>query len=269
MTPQNSHWAANLKFLRLRRKMSQENLAEQLEISRSKLVAHEMGQTKNPPLEDLIKFSAFFKISIDSLIKINISKLSELKLRELEAGNDVYMMGGNIRVVAITVNKENKENVEYVPVKAKAGYSAGYQDPEFIAALPKYSLPNLPKQGTFRIFPITGDSMLPIPDGSDILTKYVEDWKGLKKDTPCIVILKGNQDFVFKLVRIESNNDFLLSSLNTLYEPYVVNPADVLEVWKFYSFTSNQFPAPESDLKQLAKMTMELYQEVRQLKSTK
>lgn len=105
----------------------------------------------------------FFGISIDSLIRVDLRTLGELKLRELEAGNDVYMRGGNLRVLAISVDKGNQENVEYVPIKAKAGYLSGYNDPEFIASLPRFSLPNLPRQGTYRIFPTVGDSMLPIP----------------------------------------------------------------------------------------------------------
>jgi len=264
MEKQNFFWASNLKHLRKRKKLSQEELAEKLGISRVKLNSHENGTSKNPPVEDLIKFSEFFHISIDSLLKVNLSRLNELKLRELEAGNDVYLTGGNIRVVAITVNKENRENVEYVPVKAKAGYVSGYHDPEFIATLPKYYLPNLPKQGTYRIFPISGDSMLPIADGSEILTRYVEDWKGIKKNTPCVLILKGEQDFVFKLVTVGTDS-FLLTSLNNLFQPYTVHAAEVLEIWQFESYTSNKFPAPESDLQQLSKIILGLQKDLKGL----
>src|SRR5690606_40737116 len=87
-------------------------------------------------------FSDYFHVSVDSMLKVDLTKLGELKLRELEAGNDVYIKGGNLRVLAISVDKSNNENVEYVPVKAKAGYaSGGYNDPEYIAGLPKFSMP--------------------------------------------------------------------------------------------------------------------------------
>lgn len=56
---------------------------------------------------------------------------------------------------------------------------------------------NLLWGGTYRMFPTTGDSMLPIPEGSDVVARYVQDWKTLKPDRHCIVILKGEQDFVF------------------------------------------------------------------------
>lgn len=232
----------NVKFLRTRRKLTQQALAESLGMTRSKLNCIEIGQTKSPSIGDMLKFSTHFKISIDTLIRIDLSKLGELKLRDLEAGNDVYLKGGNLRVLAITVDKENNENIEYVPIKAKAGYQSGYNDPEFISSLPKYSLPNLPKEGTFRIFPTIGDSMLPIPEGSEVVGKYVEDWQSIKPNTACIVILQSQQDFVFKLLTFQEDRTFLLKSLNTEYKPFEVGVEDILEIWEFHSFYSNKIP---------------------------
>lgn len=235
-----------------------------LDLSRNKLQALESGKTKNPSALDLIKFSEYFKVSMDSLFKIDLTKLSELKLKELEAGNDVYVTGSKIRVLAITVNNQNKENVEYVPVKAKAGYRSGYSDPEYLATLPKFSMPNLPI-GTHRMFSITGDSMLPIPDGSDVIAAYVEDWKQIKPDTPCIVILKGDQDFVFKLVHIEEGQ-LWLKSLNPIYEAYAVPVSEALEIWQFQSYQTREFPEPQSDLKALAKAVRDLQEDFKELK---
>ena len=248
----------NIRFLRERRKMSQEELSAQLDLSRNKLQALESGKTINPSALDFIKFSDFFKVSVDSLLKVDLPKLGEWKLKELLAGNDVYMMGSKIRVLAITVDKNNKENAEYVPIKAKAGYMAGYNDPEYIAGLPKFSLPNLPKSGTFRMFPTTGDSMLPIPENSEVIAQYVEDWKSLKPDTPCIVILKGQQDFVFKLVTVQPNGDVLLKSLNRNYTPYTVKVEDILEIWKYYKHQTGTLPPPETDLQELKTLILEL-----------
>ncbi|HEV7348019.1 XRE family transcriptional regulator [Telluribacter sp.] len=266
MKPQKVFFGANIKFLRERRKLSQEALAEQLGLTRSKLNALENGQTKAPQPEDYLKFSDFFKISVDSLLKIDLSRLSELKLRELEAGNDVYMTGSQIRVLAITVDKENRENVEYVPVKAKAGYRSGYADPEYLAALPRFSLPNLPQGHTYRMFPITGDSMLPIPEGSDVVGQYVEDWKSIRPGTPCILILKGDQDFVFKEVTVQPDGGLLLRSYNMLYEPYTVRAEEVLEIWKFHSYQSREIPSAESNMEQLLKLMTLVGREIREMK---
>ncbi|MBX2905775.1 MAG: LexA family transcriptional regulator [Taibaiella sp.] len=249
----------NIRFLRERRRMSQEELSAELDVSRNKLQALESGKTVNPSAIDFIKFSEFFKVSIDSLMKVDLTKLGELKLKELMAGNDVYMTGSKIRVLAISVDKDNRENAEYVPVRAKAGYMAGYNDPEFIAGLPRFSLPNLPKAGTFRMFPTTGDSMLPIPENSDVIAQYVEDWKNLKPDTACIIILKGQQDFVFKLVTVQEDGNVRLRSLNRNYAPYTVKSEDVLEIWKYYKHQTGTLPEPETDLQELKSLILELH----------
>ncbi len=263
MEIQKIFWADNVKFLRNRKKLSQESMAESLKISRSKLNAHENGHTVNPPVEDLFRFSDYFKISIDALLKIKLAQLGELKLRELEAGNDVYMAGGNIRVLAITVDKNDRENVEYVPVKAKAGYKAGYNDPEFIASLPKYSFPDLPRNGTFRMFPTVGDSMLPIPEGSDILARYVQDWTNIKAGTLCIIIFKGEQDLVFKKVTMQGEGILLLESLNEAYKPYTETAENVLEIWQFERLLSKDIPERATDLDELKSMIMDLKKEMK------
>ena len=237
--------------------MSQEALAERLSLTRSKLSALENGQTRAPQPEDLVACSEFFGISIDSLLKIDLTTLGELKLRELEAGNDVYMTGSRVRVLAITVNNENRENIEYVPVKAKAGYRSGYNDPQYIAELPKFNIPNLPHGSTYRIFPTTGDSMQPIPEGSDIVAKYVEDWTSLKPDSPCIVILKGEQDFVFKQVTV-GKGKILLKSYNDLYVPYEVEAGEVLEIWKLVKYLTDEIPEKTSGMRQLLEMVRDI-----------
>ncbi|WP_025761486.1 XRE family transcriptional regulator [Dyadobacter tibetensis] len=266
MKNQAIYWAVNIKFLRIRYKLSQEALAEKLGISRVKLNAHESGRTANPTIDDLINFSEFFKMSIDSLLKIDLTKLSEGKLRDLEQGSALFMKGENIRVLAITVDKEDKENIEYVPVKAKAGYRAGYSDPEFLASLPKFNLPNLPRNGTFRMFPTIGDSMLPIPEGSDIIARYVQDWTNIKPETACIVILKGEQEFVFKQVTFQNDGSVLLQSFNKQYFAYTVPVTEVLEVWEYYSFLSKSLPEPQTDLQILLKMLQEMKSEISDLK---
>ena len=258
MTTPKLFFHSNIRFLRERKKMSQEELAQQFGLSRNKLQALESGKTINPTAADLVNFSEYFKVSIDSLLKVDLVKLGELKLKDLLAGNDVYMTGSKIRVLSITVDKDNKENAEYVPIKAKAGYRSGYNDPEFIASLPKFSLPNLPKSGTYRMFPTTGDSMLPIPENSEVIAQYVHDWKNIKPDTPCVVILKGEQDFVFKLVTIQNNGEVLLNSLNRSYEPYTVNSEDILEVWEYHKHQTDTLPVAETDLQELKTLILDL-----------
>ncbi|MDB5032680.1 helix-turn-helix domain-containing protein [Mucilaginibacter sp.] len=252
------NWGNNVRFLRKHRRLSQDAMAQELHISRSKLNAHENGHTVNPPVEDLLAFSDYFGISIDDLLKTKLGELAVDELNKLIAGNEPYTKGNNLRVLAISIDRENKENIEYVPVKAKAGYRAGCHDPEFIAALPKYSFPGLPKGRTFRMFPTIGDSMLPIPEGSDILASYVGDWTTIKQATPCIVIFNSEQDFVFKNITQQSDGVLLLESNNGLYKPYTVHVSAVLEIWQFERFISQELPHQPTEMDELKTMLMDM-----------
>jgi transcriptional regulator with XRE-family HTH domain len=265
MKEQKVFFSGNIRFLRERKKQTQEHMANILGISRSKLNALESGQTKAPQPEDFLNFSEYFKISVDTLLKVDLSKMGELKLRQLEAGNDIYMTGSKLRVLAISVDKNNRENLEYVPIKAKAGYRAGFNDPEYIANLPKFFLPNLPKGATFRMFPTTGDSMLPIPEGSDIVCRYLENWANLKPRTLCIAVLKGEQDFVFKQVTLQEKG-LLMESLNKTYKSYAVPISEVLELWEFYSYQTREIPDAQSDLQMLTKAIKEIQEDVKVIK---
>jgi transcriptional regulator with XRE-family HTH domain len=78
---------SNIKLLRKRRKKSQGDLAEQLGISRAVLNSYE-NKIANPPLELLIKISRHFGLSVDTLLKTDLTKFHELQLRQLEALED-------------------------------------------------------------------------------------------------------------------------------------------------------------------------------------
>ena len=75
----------NLKFLRTRLKQSQQQLADNLGIKRTQLASYELGNT-TPPIEPLMRMADFFKFTVDTLLTVDLAKLGELQLRQLEAG---------------------------------------------------------------------------------------------------------------------------------------------------------------------------------------
>jgi hypothetical protein len=90
-----------------------------------------------------VRLSEYFKISVDKLLKDDLTALSESQLGVLERGGDIDLSGRRLRVLATTVNSEDIENVELVPHKAQAGYALGYADPEYISILPTFQMPFL------------------------------------------------------------------------------------------------------------------------------
>ena len=94
-----------------------------------------------------------------------------------------------------------RPDIPFVPVKAAAGYLAGYADPEFVDELNTFTLPML-AGGNYRAFEIIGDSMLPTPSGSVIVGEKVENIDELKNDSACIVVSR-HEGIVYK--RIQKN----------------------------------------------------------------
>jgi len=205
--------------------MSQGELAEQLGIARTTLGDYERGKTE-PSLEMLTKFSQIFEVDIDSFITLDLSE-----------GNLEVSQSEDLRILAISVDADNNENIELVDSTAEAGYLDSFQNPEFIKDLPKIQFPNMP-HGTYRGFEISGDSMLPVESGSIIVCSYTERIDDIK-DGSTYIIASKERGLVYKRVyKQPQTNRLLLVSDNTHYQPYEIDLAEVTEVWKYYAHLS-------------------------------
>ncbi|MBR9998159.1 MAG: LexA family transcriptional regulator [Cyclobacteriaceae bacterium] len=252
----------NIKFLRKKEHLTQEQLAHKIGIKRSLVGAYEEGRA-DPRLNNLLKISVLFKVSVDTLISRDLSSNMD---NDWE--NEV-----KTRILSITVDKEGEENIELIPQKASAGYLNGYADPEYLEELPKFKLPFLQGTGTFRAFELTGDSMLPLEQGTIIIGKYLESVRELK-DNRTYVLLTSSEGIVYKRVRTSrlSDGKILLTSDNKNYTPYPVAGEDILEIWEAVMYISKNFPGggnPEkTDIEELKNMVLGLQQEVIKLKKT-
>lgn len=213
----------NIRHLRSLKKLSQEHFAEEVKWTRSMVGSYEEGRSE-PSIEKLIDLSKYFNIPIDTLIKVDLRKSKDLSFIDI----------GNKRVLfPISVNEYNEELIEIIPIEASAGYLKGYADPEYIEDLQKFNLPFLPT-GTHRAFPIKGDSMLPVKDGSFIIGKFIQDIHDIK-DGRTYVVLTKDDGLVYKRIynRIKDRKSLLLYSDNKKYAPYEVKVDNVLEIWEF------------------------------------
>jgi transcriptional regulator with XRE-family HTH domain len=249
--------SSNIKFLRKKRGLTQQQFADQINIKRSLVGAYE--EERAEPKYDLLKvIAAFFEISIDDFIKEEINEKWQPKPK------------GNLRILSISVDKDGDENIEMVPVKASAGYLNGYADPEYVAALPKFYLPMF-KQGTYRAFEIKGDSMLPLVSGTVIIGEYVENWADVKAGETYVVVSKSD-GVVYKRIgnRFKENKKLKLVSDNPVYEPYEINGEDVLEIWKGKGYISTQLPepTPEPTMESLTAMMAQMQRSIAGLKNS-
>jgi transcriptional regulator with XRE-family HTH domain len=247
-----SNISSNLKYLRKKKGLTQQQFADALGIKRSLVGAYEEDRAE-PKYELLKNIASYYEFTIDEFINEEINDKWKPKQKST---------GSNLRILSISVDKDDNENIELVPVKASAGYLNGYSDPEYIKDLPRFQLP-LPslKQGTFRGFEIMGDSMLPIQPGSVVVGEYLENWTDIKPGETYIIISK-NEGVVYKRVgnKFKENKELKLISDNKMYDPYSISPEDILEIWKAKAYITSSLPdaTPEPTIETLTTMMSQM-----------
>ena len=248
--------ANNIKHLRTLKGLTQEQFSTILSVSRSRISSYEENRAV-PPIDFLVDLSDYFNIPIDAFIKNDLSSATDAAFIEI----------GKERILfPITINEDNEDLIDLVPIEASAGYLQGYSDPEYIEHLNKIKLPFLPT-GTHRAFPIKGDSMLPVKSGSYIVARYVENIKYLKNGRTYI-ILTLNDGIVYKRVydKIEEHGMLLLVSDNKKYDPYYVPIDEIIELWEFTcNINTQEYDEQELKISSIANMLTQLGVELKEL----
>jgi transcriptional regulator with XRE-family HTH domain len=232
----STFFSQNLRFLRSKmpEKTSQEKLAELINIKKPTLGSYESGRAE-PKYADLIEIAEFFKVEVDELLKEDLSKRLPGMANKPK-----------LRILATTVDSNNEENIEMVPVKALAGYTASYDDVEFIQELPTFQVPFLPRDKKYRVFPIKGESMLPLQPGSLVFAEYVEDWTAIKDGTICIVVTREDGVVLKQVINhLAERKVLILNSTNKTYDPYPILGSEIQEIWKFAGYFHSEFPNAE------------------------
>jgi transcriptional regulator with XRE-family HTH domain len=215
-----STFSDNLRYLRVKSNMTQQNIADALLIPRERYAKYE--GTTDPPLDCLQKISRYYHVSIDLLLSFDIRRVPYEDLIRLE---------DNRILLPIAVDQDGENKIELVPAKAQAGYLAGYSDPEFIEALQHISLPFL-RNGKYRAFPVTGDSMPPHKEGSFVVGEYIERLSDVVDGKTYILVTKTN-GIVYKRLNKNGKNSLVANSDNTIYESYEVKASEVVEIWRY------------------------------------
>ena len=245
----------NIRYLRRKKGMTQQEFAEFLGITRSALGAYEEGRAR-PGFDLLGRLCEVFDLTLDALVRSDLSKISSLGRQE----------GKKLKVLAITVDNEGNEFIDFVPQKATAGYLNGYADPEFVEDLPRFRLPIL-APGTYRAFEISGDSMLPVQHGSIVIGAYIESADQIRNGRTYIVVSRRD-GVVYKRLfdQREKDGTLILQSDNPGYPPYSLPADEVLELWEARAYISTVLPNYEMSLEKLHDMVTDLRQEIVRLK---
>lgn len=253
--------AKTLKYLRAEKGSKQAEIAESVGVTISTWSNYEVGKSE-PDLEKIVKIANFFKISVDDLLSgvQAIRKKDESKNQGKSTGKSTANSTANVANepnVAIysrmpklvTVDSAGNDNIVLVPLRARAGYLAGFEDPEFIQTLPSYRLPGL-AHGTFRMFEVYGQSMVPTFHESDmIICRYVENLLEIRDDRVYVVVTHREGVVVKRVVnRVQKDGKLILNSDNKRhsgeYPPIVLGPEEILEVWHAVAYMSRQMRSP-------------------------
>lgn len=252
-----SLFSDNIRALRVRQKVSQEKLAENLGITRGRYVKYEDG-TSEAPYEILKKIAQHYHISIDLLLSVDVRKINTDDLLKLE---------DNRLVLPIQVDHEGENFIEVVTQKVKAGYLNGYADPEYIESLQQISLPFL-GPGKHRGFPVEGDSMPPHEDGSIIIGRYVERL-GEVQDGKTYILITKNEGMVYKRLNKNKKNALVLESDNSFYPQYEVKVSDIIEIWEYQCNIGRTDKKQElNEIESLKELLLEVKREVMEIKKT-
>lgn len=250
-----SLFSDNIRTLRVKQKISQEKLAENLGITRGRYVKYEDG-TSEAPYEILKKIAQHYHISIDLLLSVDIRKISVDDLLKLE---------DNRLVLPIQVDQQGENFIEVVTQKVKAGYLNGYADPEYIENLQQISLPFL-GPGKHRGFPVEGDSMPPHEDGSIIIGRYVERL-GEVQDGKTYILITKNEGMVYKRLNKNKKNALVLESDNSFYPQYEVKVSDIIEIWEYSCSIGRTDKKQElNEIESMKELLLEVKREVIELK---
>lgn len=249
--------ASNIRFLRQLKGLSQEQLADELKITRSRIGGYEEARNE-PPIDLLIRLSEFFHIAIDALVR------GDLKKTNIEG---LMKIGKNRILFPILLDNEGNDMVELVPLKASAGYTRGYADPDYIEKLPQMKLPFLPT-GKHRAFPIKGDSMPPIREGSFVIGKFIERMEEVRLGHTYVVVTKED-GLTYKRIMAYNKKEgsYELHSDNKIYQPFKVKASDILELWEYTcSINMNQYKEDELNLDSIMNMLRGLKVEIAEIK---
>jgi hypothetical protein len=204
----------------------------------------------DPRIDVLEVVADMFKLTLDELLRKDLTEhkgsyISKRRAQKLAAG---------------------RGDIPFIPVKAAAGYLAGFADPEFIDELNTFTLPML-TGGDYRAFEIIGDSMMPTQSGSVIVGEKIENLDEVKTNNTYIVISKTD-GIVYKriLKNNRQKNKYTFVSDNPSYQPYTVNAEDIVEVWQAQMIISKANVQQRWDVGQLANLVNNLQQQVTVLK---
>jgi len=231
----------NLKYLRIRKKLTQEALSKELNTNRVNIAKWETGTM--PQKDTISSLAKYFQISESALMYENISNNEKNGVdveNNITTVNEDAVPYQTSKTTGAQISKQKAfGNIEddgliYVPIAAQAGYSKNFQDPVFIDQLERLFVPGLPYKGDdYRYFEVEGDSMYPtLEEGMQVIGQLIpqEYWQDIS-NFYIHVIVKDTQILIKRLFKKDANTFVMISDNEEMYPQEKINIEDVKELW--------------------------------------
>lgn len=227
-----------LKLLRIKNKLTQEELAEKSNTNQKSISAYENDRVRMS-IDVAKKISKVLGVSIDDLVGLNTKVSPHDGFREGLLGWDTDLSEGDgsdeppgeynaslltkedlilkLRTMGYDIKPVNKEAQRSIPILGRV--TAGMKNPvEAIEYIQGWVETDLPETVEFALR-VNGDSMEPlIPNGSIV---FVDKGKTARNGSICVVIINGS-DAVIKRTYFDPNG-VVLRSENLKHEPSFID----------------------------------------------
>ncbi|WP_025761519.1 helix-turn-helix domain-containing protein [Dyadobacter tibetensis] len=155
--------------------------------------------------------------------------------------------------------KSHYPSIQWVSLKDEATYLKNLQNPQYIAQLPVFSLPNL-DQGYYRAFESGPD--FPLPD-SILIGTFVGNWYDIRHGEKYVLVLKRH-GIVYRQVanQVKQNGTLLAMACHNGIADMEIPIQEVLEVWAIQAYVGKQMPSSKPSLDKLSSLANELKTEI-------
>jgi len=211
-----SYFGVNIKKIRKLKSLSQAEMADVIDLKRGTLGAYEEGRSE-PKIETIIKFANHFSISLDDLLK------RELTVNELL----------NFNTNLTTDETKLRKSFPKIPIITKTvvtDYLQYYDKKSFIDHMPCVEWPLQDDHNEYRAFQIQDLEMSDNEGGlypDDIILVERSNLEDFEKEKPSLVVF---DDLKFRKV-IYKDDKLHLKAEHPAIEDLILATQDVKEIW--------------------------------------
>ena len=202
--------AENIRFLRKKQNMSQEDLADALGYKSYTTVQKWESGVSEPPLKSLKKMADLFDTDMDRMTQSRLMTDADRFERTAEIFNQHLAEKQSCDVIAIPVLRRVAAGIPLHSYENTIGY--------------EYISKDMASKGNFFALKISGNSMSPgIMDGDTVICRQQPD----AEDGNIVVALVNGDDGVCKRLRKYENNSIVLQSDNPACQSLCFNTSEI------------------------------------------